>query len=250
MRLNLKPKLRRSKFNLMSKPYYIVSDGACMKNPGPGGWGMILATPSDHVIEFGGYEAESTNNRMELMGFYRGLQEVYRRAKEEPGNKILHAISDSKYVLDGAAKYVKNWERNGWKTSTGDAVKNQEMWEKVAKGLGMFKDIGFKIEYELVKGHSGNDANERVDQIAVKYSRSEEHQLNLYDGPLSKYPIQIQTGAPFALTYLALVDGKLQRHSTWDACKAAVEGKAGAKYKKVTNRLQEKETLETWGLKP
>lgn len=230
----------------MSKPYYIVSDGACMKNPGPGGWGLIVATPTDHVIEFGGDEKDSTNNRMELMGFYRGMQEVFRRAKVEPGNKVLHAISDSKYVLDGAAKYIKNWERNGWKTSTGDPVKNQEMWEKVAKGLAMFKEIGFKLEYELVKGHSGNDANERVDQIAVKYSRGEP--IDLYEGPLAQYPIQIQTGAPYHLTYLSLVNGKLSRHKTWDECKKATEGKPGSKYKKVTNRLQEKETLQGWGV--
>jgi ribonuclease HI len=232
----------------MSKPYYIVSDGACMKNPGPGGWGLIVVTPGEQVTEFGGYEAESTNNRMELMGFYRGMQEVYKRAKAEPGNKILHAISDSKYVLDGASKYIKNWQKNGWKTSTGGDVKNQEMWEKVAKGQELFKEIGFKFEYELVKGHSGNDANERVDQIAVKYSRSEEEALELFEGPLSKYPIQVQTGAPFHQVYLSYVGGKLTRHAKWDDCKAAVEGKAGAKYKKVTNRLQERETLEGWGV--
>jgi len=240
----------------MSRSYYLVSDGACMKNPGPGGWGLIVVTPSEHVIEFGGSETESTNNRMELMGFYRGLQEVYRRAKPsteagegrtaEVGNKILHAISDSKYVLDGAEKYIHAWKRNGWKTAAGGEVKNQEIWEKIAKGLDLFRQIGFTIEYELVKGHAGNDANERADQIAVKYSRKEA--VDLYEGPLSKYPIQIQTGAPFAPVYLSYVGGVLKRHATWDECKREVEGKAGARYKKVTNRLQEKETLALWGI--
>jgi len=231
----------------MDKPYYIVSDGACMKNPGPGGWGLIVVTPSEHVVEFGGSEGASTNNRMELMGFYRGLQEVYRQAKTEPGNKILHAISDSKYVLDGAEKYIHSWKRNGWKTAAGGEVKNQELWEKIAKGLDLFRQIGFTIEYELVKGHAGNDANERADQIAVKYSRTEA--VDLYEGPLSKYPIQIQTGEAFAPVYLSYIGGVLKRHATWDECKRAVEGKPGARYKKVTNRLQEKETLAQWGVR-
>lgn len=208
---------------------------------------MILVTPSEHVIEFGGSDTDTTNNRMELMGFYRGLQEVYRRAKVDPGNKVLHAISDSKYVLDSAEKFIRSWQRNGWKTAAGGDVKNQDMWEKVAKGLEKFKEAGFKLEYELVKGHAGNDANERADQIAVKYSRNES--VDLYEGPLSKYPIRIQTGEAFPTVYLSYVNGVLKRHKTWDECKRETEGKAGAKYKKVTNRLQEKETLTLWGIK-
>ena len=149
-----------------AKKFYIVSDGACRGNPGPGGWGMILVTPEGWVTEFGGDEKESTNNRMELMGFYRGLQEVFKRAKTMSSSVIVHAISDSKYVLDNAEKYAHYWKKNGWKLASGGEVKNQEMWEKVVKGLEEFKKAGYVVEYELVKGHSGNEGNERADQLA------------------------------------------------------------------------------------
>jgi len=113
------------------KSYILISDGACSKNPGPGGWGMILVTPEDQVLEFGGHESESTNNRMELMGLYRGMQEIYKLEKKKKTADLIHVISDSKYVLDGASKYVANWARSAWRTSTGTEVKNQDLWEKI-----------------------------------------------------------------------------------------------------------------------
>ena len=231
---------------MSDRPYYLVADGACRGNPGPGGWGLIVVTPAEEVFEFGGYDPDSTNNRMELMGFYRGLQEVHRRGKDEPGKKIIHAISDSKYVLDGVEKYVRNWVKNGWKTSTGSDVKNKDIWEKILKGLDTVKKHGFVLEYELVKGHSGNDANERVDQIAVRYSREEP--IDLYTGPLSRYPVKIETGTPFEVVYLSYIDGVLVRHKTWDECQKATSGKPGAKFKKVKNRVEEREALRLWGL--
>lgn len=231
--------------------YLIVSDGACSRNPGPGGWGLILVTPSGHVTEFGGNESESTNNRMEMMGFYRGLQEIYRVSQHgqnplDRDAKIIHAISDSKYVLDGASKFVHAWKRNGWKTVAGGDVKNQDIWEKILKGMDLLRGLQFKFEYELVKGHSGHDANERVDQIAVKFCKNES--IELYSGPLSEYEVNLEASEPFEPCYLSWVDGKLLRHQTWEACKRATEGKRGAKYKKVVNRTQEKETLGAWGI--
>ena len=233
---------------MSSNAFLIVSDGACSGNPGPGGWGLIFVTPDDEVIEYGDHDPATTNNRMELMGYYRGLQEVYKRAGAFPQVKTIRAISDSKYVLDGAQSYVYSWSKNGWKTQAKADVKNQDLWEKILKGQTLLKDLGFQIKFELVKGHSGHSANDRVDQIAVAFSKQVSE--TLYQGPLSKYEVSLEASAPFKLTYLSLVDGKLSRHATWDACKHQVDGKKGAKYKKVTNALQEQETLRAWGIEP
>jgi ribonuclease HI len=227
-------------------PFIIISDGACSKNPGPGGWGLILVTPDEQVSEFGGRESETTNNRMELMGFYRGLQEIYRLRATYPNARQIHVISDSKYVLEGARSNVERWEKSGWMTTAGSEVKNQDMWEKVLKGLKLLNESQFKFEYELVKGHSGHPGNERVDQIAVKFTHEEP--VDLYKGPVTHYSVSIKKGAPFAPIYLSFVNGKLQRHKTWDECKRMVEGQKGARYKKVTSASQEKETLNTWGI--
>ena len=226
--------------------FLIVSDGACSGNPGPGGWGLIVVTPDERVREYGGHDPETTNNRMELMGFYRGLQEVYKVRDSFPEVRVLHAISDSKYVLDGAKSNVHNWAKNGWKTSSGSDVKNQDIWEKVLKGHALLKEAGFRFEFELVKGHSGNEGNERVDQIAVKYVREEP--IDLYRGALENYSVNLKTGKAFEPVYMSLVEGVLRKFRTWDECKNAVEGKRGARYKKITNALQERETLALWGV--
>jgi ribonuclease HI len=226
--------------------FTLVSDGACSGNPGNGGWGLILVIPNGTIKEFGGSEETSTNNRMELMGYYRGLQEVYKMKDAFPDSKIVHAISDSKYVLEGAKTNLTKWAETGWKTTAGTEVKNRDLWEKILKGQQLLKDAGFRLEYELVKGHAGNEGNERADQIAVKYCKKEA--VKLYDGPVSDYPIALETKAAFKPVYLSFVDGVLKRHSTWDECKQVVEGKKGVKYKKVSNSLEERETLALWGV--
>ncbi len=226
--------------------FIIVSDGACRRNPGPGGWGLILITPGDEVFEFGAAEDATTNNRMELMGFYRGLQEIYKRMKDFPECKIIQVISDSKYVLENAAKFVDYWRRNDWKTGSGSDVKNRDIWEKIAKGLDEFKKHQMIIEYELVKGHAGNDGNERADQIAVKFSREEP--IDLYIGPLSGYPVSLKTGLAFKPSYLSYIGGVLKRHETWTECEDEIRGKTNVKFKKVKNRMEEQETLKSWGV--
>ena len=231
---------------MSSDAFLIVSDGACSGNPGPGGWGLILVTPDDQVTEFGDHDPETTNNRMELMGYYRGLQEIYRLANTFPNVRKIRAISDSKYVLDGAETNVYSWSKNGWKTQAKTDVKNQDLWEKILKGQKLLWELGFQTKFELVKGHSGHGANDRVDQIAVCFSKHIPE--DLYHGPLSAYSVSLEVSAPFKLTYLSLVNGKLSRHFNWDECKRHVEGQKGAKYKKVTNALQERETLKSWGL--
>jgi ribonuclease HI len=231
------------------KSYILISDGACSKNPGPGGWGMILVTPEDLVFEFGGHESETTNNRMELMGLYRGMQEIYKIEKKNKLSNHIHVITDSKYVLDGASKYVANWSRSAWRTSTGTEVKNQDLWEKILKGFTELKKFKMSFEYELVKGHSGHDANERCDQIAVAFSKNEE--ISLYEGTLDDYSVKIGKnliGEEFETIYLSYVDGVLSKHLKWSDCQKATAGKSGAKFKKVTNSREMQETLKLWGL--
>jgi ribonuclease HI len=243
----------------MTQGYIIISDGACSKNPGPGGWGLIVVSPSGEVNEFGGSEESTTNNRMELFGVYRGLQEVYRDASRNPSDpapgikpnikpniKQIKLVSDSKYVLDGFEKSLDVWPKRGWKTVAGEPVKNQDLWEKILKGRELLLGQGFRFSSELVKGHSGSDANERVDQIAVKFSQG--GHISLYAGPISNYSISLESGARFEPVYLSLVQGKLNRHVTWDECKRVTEGQKGARYKKVKNRMEEQETLKAWGL--
>ena len=225
--------------------FIIVSDGACSQNPGPGGWGLIVVAPGQGVFEFGGEDPSTTNNRMELFSFYRGLQEVFRFASSIEVRR-LRIISDSKYVLEGAERNLRNWVKQGWKTQAGEDVKNRDLWERIQKGQEMLREKGFQFRYELVKGHAGSEANERVDQIAVKYSKKEP--ITLFAGRLEDYPVSLETGKVFEPVYLSFVGGTLQRHRTWDACRQAVEGKAGARYKKVKNRLEEQETLKAWGL--
>jgi ribonuclease HI len=226
--------------------FLIISDGACSGNPGPGGWGLILVTPDQKVFELGGHEDQTTNNRMELMGFYRGLQEIYKRREAFSKVRLIRAISDSKYVLDGAKTNVARWEKSGWKTSSGSDVKNQDLWEKVLKGQGLLAEENFKIVYELVKGHAGHAGNERVDQIAVKFTHEEP--IDLYEGTIEKYSVDLEKSEKFHPVYLSYVNGKLQKHKTWDECKAVVDGAKGARYKKVTSASQEKETLASWGV--
>lgn len=240
------------------KPYIIVTDGACSRNPGPGGWGLIVVTPQDQVFEFGGHEKETTNNRMELMAVYRGMQEIFKIETKIKTAKVIHIISDSKYVLDGISKYVANWARSAWRTSTGSEVKNQDLWEKILKGLTEFHKLKIRFEYEIVKGHSGHEANERCDQIAVAFTHNEP--INLYAGSRAEYSVKVEMNLKlkdepnkpkvekYEPIYLSLVNGVLSRHTMWNDCQNATIGISGAKFKKVKSTKEEEEILKLWGL--
>lgn len=131
----------------------IWTDGSCLGNPGPGGWGFI-ATDGTNVAERSGGEANTTNNRMELMAVIRALNAAHRHSEVE-----LHV--DSKYVKDGMESWLKNWKRNNWRTRTNKPVKNQDLWmelDSVAQKI--------KIHWVWVKGHAGEEFNERVDTLA------------------------------------------------------------------------------------
>ena len=131
----------------------IYTDGACSGNPGPGGWGVLILD-GDERREFYGGEAETTNNRMELMAAIRALQET-----AEDGEVRLH--TDSQYVKNGINDWINNWKRNGWKTSARKPVKNQDLWQALDAEI-----TGRRIDWRWVKGHSGHPGNERADELA------------------------------------------------------------------------------------
>lgn len=132
----------------------IFTDGACLGNPGPGGWGVILRY-NDVEKELFGNEANTTNNKMELTAVISALS-----ALKEPCNITLY--TDSRYVMDGIEKWIFNWKQNGWKTANKKTpVKNLELWQKLDE-LKSKHDI----RWVWVKGHAGHKENERCDELA------------------------------------------------------------------------------------
>jgi ribonuclease HI len=131
----------------------IHTDGACLGNPGPGGWAALLRYKG-RERELAGGEPDTTNNRMELMGAIMGLE-----ALSEPCKVVL--TTDSQYVRQGITLWINNWVRRGWKTAGGDPVKNRDLWERLNAASRRHA-----IDWKWVKGHSGNPDNERVDVLA------------------------------------------------------------------------------------
>ena len=137
----------------MSKLIEIWTDGACSGNPGPGGWGAVLLW-GDHRKELYGGESETTNNRMELMAAIEALN-----ALKKPSKVRLH--TDSVYVKDGLTKWIHGWKRNGWKTASKKPVKNKDLWQELDEACKRHD-----IEWRWVKGHDGDEGNERADELA------------------------------------------------------------------------------------
>ena len=131
----------------------IFTDGACRGNPGPGGWAALLLTGNTRK-ELSGAQADTTNNRMELTAAICGLKALKRRC-------VVKLYTDSKYVLQGITEWLPNWKAQGWRTAARKAVKNQDLWEELDAAAA-----AQDIEWHWVKGHSGNDGNEYVDQLA------------------------------------------------------------------------------------
>jgi len=131
----------------------IFTDGACSGNPGPGGWGAVLRYGDVEKELFGG-EAETTNNRMELLAAISALN-----ALKSPCEVDLH--TDSKYVMDGISKWIFGWKKNGWKTADKKPVKNADLWQRLDALRALHH-----VQWRWVKGHSGDVGNERADALA------------------------------------------------------------------------------------
>jgi len=138
-----------------------ATDGACSGNPGAGGWGGLILFEDGSEIEIGGGEKLTTNNRMELTAAIKTLEKL----QEFTLKRNFKLRTDSKYLIQGYTSWIKNWKKNGWKTSAGKPVLNSDLWKKIDE-LRLAD-----LSMEFVKGHSGDQLNERVDLIATNYSK-------------------------------------------------------------------------------
>lgn len=131
----------------------VFSDGACSGNPGPGGWGAILRYRGTER-ELSGFEAETTNNRMELMAAIAALEALKR-----PCPVCIH--TDSRYLHDGITRWIADWKRRGWRTADKKPVKNVDLWQRLEAALAPHR-----VEWRWVRGHAGHPENERADALA------------------------------------------------------------------------------------
>ena len=137
----------------MSAETEIYTDGACRGNPGPGGWGVLLRH-NGHEKTLYGAEAETTNNRMELMAAIKGLESLTRPCR-------VRLTTDSQYVMKGIQEWMANWKKRGWKTAATKPVKNVDLWQRLDRAT-----LEHDIEWAWVKGHSGHPENEQADALA------------------------------------------------------------------------------------
>ncbi len=137
---------------------YAYTDGACSGNPGPGGWGALLqAKDGETVVKergLNGGEAETTNNRMELMAAISALETLERASS-------LTVVTDSAYVKNGVTGWIHGWKRNNWKTASRKPVKNVDLWQRLDAAQARHD-----VTWEWVKGHAGHPENERADELA------------------------------------------------------------------------------------
>jgi ribonuclease HI len=131
----------------------VHTDGACSGNPGPGGWGAILEW-GGHVRELNGGEAETTNNRMEMLAAIMALEALTRPC-------VVEIHTDSSYLKGGVTGWIHGWKRNGWRTADKKPVKNVDLWQRLDAATARHD-----VSWHWVKGHAGHPLNERADELA------------------------------------------------------------------------------------
>jgi ribonuclease HI len=216
------------------------TDGACLGNPGPGGWGVRILYADGTVCELGGKTAATTNNRMELQAAIAALQVLHTSPQ-------VAIFTDSRYVIDGLTKWLPAWRRRGWVTSTNTPVKNRDLWLTL-EGL---HHSG--VHWQHVYGHRGDPNNERVDTIARACAAGTCPALFCGQSGAPDDPVMISTAtvlppqsasemsarlpvptlAPGRAYYVSIVHGTAALDTHWPACAARVRGVSGAKYRKV-----------------
>jgi ribonuclease HI len=231
----------------------LYTDGACSGNPGPGGWGYVLVNfEKKKIFEGGGGEKDTTNNRMEMKAIIVGLIE----AASQKFQNIL-VMTDSTYVIRGFTQWKFGWKKRGWLTSEGQPVSNQDLWKELDQ-VGQ----NLKIDWLYVRGHQGTPGNERVDQIAVAYSKMDH--IHLYENcDFSDYIFDVtdlpageplpemkthSAGPKKPVFYVSYVNGVLMKHQDWNSCERTVKGQPKALYKKLSSEEELKEILKKWGV--
>lgn len=235
------------------KTIIIFTDGSSRGNPGPGGWGAVIVG-DEKVFEIGGFEKNTTNNKMELTAVIKSLVNV----KQSFGiNKdyVIKIHTDSMYVINGSSKWIVGWKNNGWKTKTKDDVLNKDLWMQIDV---LIKDQN--ISWVYVGGHIGIAGNERCDVIATEYADS--LQPVLYSGSLSGYSLSNITDVSHnleqkqvkkkksshssskAYSYISSVGKVVKIHNSWADCETRVKGVKKARYKKSLSAENEKEIIK------
>lgn len=192
---------------MMSAIRQIYTDGACSGNPGPGGWGVVIYFVDDSVYELGGSESQTTNNRMELQAAIAALEFIQQSGQAQS----IELFTDSEYVKNGITKWIRNWKQKGWITAAGKPVLNQDLWQEL--------DVlnGKQVDWRYVRGHAGNQGNERCDAIARAFSLGKTPALRqdpaapsqkLSDG------VPKSTAAKFDLSTDSTIDAKTLKSTT------------------------------------
>lgn len=243
----------------MSEQHIVIfTDGAAKGNPGPGGWGAIVATPDGGVTELGGGARHTTNNRMELTGVIAALRHV----RGTPGEVALY--TDSTYVIRGITQWVHVWRRRGWKTADKKDVLNREYWETLLELVAARGPAG-AIHWRHLPGHAGIPGNERADAIATAFAagrpaalftgRRDDYEIGIDEIPDAGAAARVQergsrrrSGPGYA--YVSVVGGQPMRHATWAECERRVKGRPGARFKKAMSAAEEASILRSWGFDP
>jgi ribonuclease HI len=145
---------------MMTKLVQLITDGACLGNPGPGGWACILKY-GDHKREISGSAPQTTNNRMELTAAIEGLRALKHGCEVE-------VITDSEYLKNGITTWIHGWKRNGWKTSAKKPVVNQDLWETLDELVAQHQ-----TRWTWTKGHANHEDNNRCDELATQAAREQ-----------------------------------------------------------------------------
>ncbi|MFA6269701.1 MAG: ribonuclease HI [Candidatus Paceibacterota bacterium] len=159
----------------------IYTDGSSRGNPGPGGYGAIIINdskseilnPKSEIIEIGGREEMTTNNRMEMVAAIEGLKNI-------PENYEVEIYSDSAYLIGGITIWINNWQKNNWRTKDKREVLNKDLWQAL-----LIETEKRKVEWQKVAGHSGHELNDRCDDIATSFADNKN--VSLYNGSKQGY---------------------------------------------------------------
>ncbi len=151
--------MTQAKITITDAIVEIYTDGACLKNPGVGGWGAVLLY-KDHRKEISGKELDTTNNRMEMRAVIEALKTLKKSTE-------IIIYTDSKYVMDGITKWIISWKKNGWKGANKKPIKNLDLWQELDLEVAKHR-----IKWLWVKGHNGNHFNEIADHLATSAARN------------------------------------------------------------------------------
>lgn len=138
------------------KKFIIHTDGSCPANPGPGGWGAVIFRPkTGKMFEISGGHHDTTNSRMEMEAVVQALNYL-----TDPASVVVY--TDSQYVQKGISEWIGKWKKNGWQTSQGEPVKNRDLWKRLDRA----RNRHIRVVFQWVKGHAGDEGNERADYLA------------------------------------------------------------------------------------